>query len=68
MATYRCFFFDDAKRIIGAEVVELRDDGAAVMWATEMLERGFGLDYAATVAVEVWHLDRLVCRQAKPNP
>jgi hypothetical protein len=75
MTAYRCFAFDDRKRIIGSAMTDLLDDRAARVWAADALAHGAGLVCGGAIAaVEVWQHDRRVCRletagdQERPTP
>jgi hypothetical protein len=66
MATYRCFFVRADGHIIGVEVADLPDDRAAEDWGHAMLQRW--VHDPPAIALEVWQLDRRVCRLRKAGP
>ena len=64
MTAYRLFFFDAAEHIRGWVLLDCGDDGEAVREATGKADGR---------AMELWNLDRLVCRfpvdpVPKPQP
>lgn len=59
MRSYRCFFIDLTNHIANVAVAEHPDDGAAYVWAAELLANQDGQLYRA---VEVWDGERIVCR------
>jgi hypothetical protein len=57
MRSYRCYFLDDRDMISLAEIIEAVSDADALKIAAERLAK-----QPAALAVEIWHLTRLVDR------
>jgi hypothetical protein len=63
MRAYRCYYLDERDMIFLAEVIEAESDADALRQAAAMLAKK-----PKTVAVEIWHLTRLIDRLTQDDP